>query len=380
MKIKNVESYVVYNREKSLSAGPSSLVVKVKTDDGIVGIGESCTHSEYNEASFAAKSIVDRGFKPLLVGEDAREIGRLWNKLYYYSEWYGRRGIAIYALSAVDIALWDIFGKFFGQPIHVFLGGKFRTKVRAYASLLFDMNDPENSAKEGVNYVKEGFTAVKYGWGQTRESSFGLDPQKDEETVRVIREYLGKNIDLMVDVGRFVNWTPQQALEMANRLKRYEIYWLEEPLPQDDIDGMIWLTERSPVRIAAGEGYYTVWDFKELITKRAVHILQPDVGKAGGITEIKRIGDLANIFNATVVMHGFSTAINIAANLQIVASMPNAPILEFRRTESPLIYRLLKKPFVAERGHIPIPDGPGLGIEIDEDVLNEYTVNERDPD
>lgn len=376
MKIKDIETYVVCNPEKSLSAGPSSLIVRVTTDEGVVGIGESCTHGEFNESSFAAKAIVDRGFKPLLVGENPLETKRLWHKLYYTSEWYGRRGIAIYALSAVDMALWDAAGKILGQPIHTLLGGKFRSKIRVYASLLFDMDNPWASAEEGSGYVKEGFTAVKYGWGQTRESAFGLDPNKDEEAVRIIREGLGNDTDLMVDVGRYVNWTPQHALEMANRLWKYNIYWLEEALPQDDLDGFVWLTERAPVRIAAGEGYYTLWDFKELITRRAANIIQPDVGKAGGITELKRIGDFAELHNTTVVMHGFSTAINVAANLQIVANMPNVPVLEFRRTKSPLIYKLLKQPFVAEAGQLKIPDGPGLGIEIDEDVLAAHVVKE----
>jgi L-alanine-DL-glutamate epimerase-like enolase superfamily enzyme len=374
LKIKDIETYVVCNPERSLSAGPSSLIVKVKTDEGIVGIGESCTHGEYNEASFAAKAIVDKGFKPLLVGENPIETKRLWHKLYYASEWYGRRGIAIYALSAVDMALWDAVGKYLNQPIHALLGGKFRSKIRVYASLLFDMEKPENSAKEGSKYVKEGFTAVKYGWGQTRETSFGLDPNQDEEVVSVIRDGLGKNTDLMVDVGRFVNWTPHHALEMANRLKKYDIYWLEEALPQDDIDGLAWLSARAPVRIAAGEGYYTLWDFQQLITKRAVHVVQPDVGKAGGISELKKIGEFASLYNTTVVMHGFSTAINVAANLHLVANMPNVPVMEFRRTKSPLIYKLLKKPFVAEEGALKIPDGPGLGIEIDEDVLEAHVV------
>lgn len=375
MKIEDVEAIVVYNPEPSMASAPSSLIVKIKTDEGLIGIGEGCAHSENNEASLAAKTIVEKGFLPLLKGEDPLDIHRLWYKLYRYSEWYGRRGLAIYVLSAIDTALWDLAGKYFHVPVYKLLGGKFRDKIRVYASLIFDMDDPESSGKEGKKYVDQGYTAVKYGWGWTREKAFGLNAEKDEEVVRVIREILGPKIDLMIDVGRMVNWSLPYAAKMAERLKKYDIYWLEEPLPQDAIDSYVELTREADVWIAAGEGEYTRWGFKDWITRHAVDVLQPDVSKAGGLSEVKKITELADMWNMTVVPHGFSTAINVAANLQLVATMPNASLLEFRRTESPLISRLIKKPFEAVDGHLKIPDGEGLGIELDEDVIEEYRVD-----
>lgn len=375
MKIEDVEAIVVYNPEPSMASAPSSLIVKIKTDEGLIGIGEGCAHSENNEASLAAKTIVEKGFLPLLKGEDPLDIHRLWYKLYRYSEWYGRRGLAIYVLSAIDTALWDLAGKYFHVPVYKLLGGKFRDKIRVYASLIFDMDDPESSGKEGKKYVDQGYTAVKYGWGWTREKAFGLNAEKDEEVVRVIREILGPKIDLMIDVGRMVNWSLPYAAKMAERLKKYDIYWLEEPLPQDAIDSYVELTREADVWIAAGEGEYTRWGFKDWITRHAVDVLQPDVSKAGGLSEVKKITELAGMWNMMVVPHGFSTAINVAANLQLVATMPNASLLEFRRTESPLISRLIKKPFEAVDGHLKIPDGEGLGIELDEDVIEEYRVD-----
>jgi len=267
---------------------------------------------------------------PLLKGEDPLDIHRLWYKLYRYSEWYGRRGLAIYVLSAIDTVLWDLAGKYFHVPVYKLLGGKFRDKIRVYASLIFDMDDPESSGKEGKKYVDQGYTAVKYGWGWTREKAFGLNAEKDEEVVRVIREILGPKIDLMIDVGRMVNWSLPYAAKMAERLKKYDIYWLEEPLPQDAIDSYVELTREADVWIAAGEGEYTRWGFKDWITRHAVDVLQPDVSKAGGLSEVKKITELADMWNMTVVPHGFSTAINVAANLQLVATMPNASLLDFR--------------------------------------------------
>lgn len=374
MRIKSVEAIVVRSPELSIASGPSSLVIKLETDEGITGIGEACTHSERDEASFAAKAIIDKGYAPILKDEDVTNIQKIWYRIYGYSEWYGRRGIAIYALSAVDIALWDLLGKYLHQPVYKLMGGRFRDKIRVYASLIFNMDDPESSGREGRKYIDEGFTAVKYGWGQTWEKSFGLDANRDDETVRIIREILGPDVDLMVDVGRMVNWSVPHAIKMAQRLGKYDIYWLEEPLPQDDIEGYIALMRKSNVRIAAGEGEYTRWGYKDWIIRHAVDILQPDVSKAGGLSEVKRICDLAYMWNMMIVPHGFSTAINIAANLQLVASMPDVSLLEFRRTKSSLIYRLAKKPFEAVNGCLAIPEGEGLGIELNEDVIEECRV------
>lgn len=375
MKIKNIETIIVRNPELSLAFGPSSLIVKIETDEGLVGFGEACTHSENDEASLATKVVIDKGYTSLLRDEDPTNIHKIWHKIYHHSEWYGRRGIAVYALSAIDIALWDLMGKYLHQPVCKLLGGKFRKKIRAYASLIFDIDNPELSANDGKRYVQQGFKSVKYGWGQTWDRSFGLNMEKDEETVRVIRDTLGPDVDLMVDVGRMVDWSLPYAIKMAKRLEKYNIYWLEEPLPQDDLEGYVKLTRESNVLIAAGEGEYTRWGFKDWIVRQAVDVLQPDVSKAGGLSEVKRICDLASLWNMTVVPHGFSTAINIAANLQLVASMPKVLMLEFRRTKSPLIYRLIKKPFEAVDGYLTIPEGDGLGVELNEDVIEECRVS-----
>jgi len=374
MRIKDVRLIPLMTQEESISAGPGAALVEVETDEGLIGIGETCIHSERGEAALAAKKIVDIGFRPMLIGEDPLDIQRLWLKLYSYCEWYGRAGVAIYALSGIDLALWDICGKALGVPVYVLLGGKFRDRVPVYASLLFDMDDPEGTAKEGMEYVKQGYSAVKYGWGKTRERAFGMNPDKDEEMVRTIREVLGPNVQIMVDVGRFVNLTPPQAIKLTKRLEKYNILWLEEPLPPEDISGYKMLSDAVDVYIAAGESEYNMQGFKEYITRRAVDIVQPDVTKAGGLTVARKIVDLCEAWNVLMVPHGFSSVVNVAANLQLVASMPRAFILEYRRTPSPLINRLAKQPMVFEAGHLRIPSEPGLGIEINYSVVDEYRI------
>jgi len=374
LKITDVKVKHLRVPQKSRSAAPDVVLVGVETDEGITGIGEACALSEKGEAALAVKDVVEVGLRPYLVGENPLEIGRIWEKLYGYSEWYGRRGIAIYALSCLDVALWDITGKALDVPISILLGGRFREKIKVYASILFDMENFDATVDNAKSEVRKGYTAIKFGWGQTQETSFGLDADKDEAIVRTLREQLGDKVDIMVDVGRFVNWSIGYAIKMARRLSKYNVFWLEEPLPQEDPDAYAELTRASDVYIAAGEGEYTRYGFRDWITKRAVDILQPDVTKAGGLTEARRIADLCQLWNIMMVPHGFSSAINVAANLQLVASMPNAFLLEFRKTPSPLISRLIKKPFEAEDGYLKIPDGPGLGVELNESTVEECTV------
>ncbi|MEM2041455.1 MAG: mandelate racemase/muconate lactonizing enzyme family protein [Nitrososphaerota archaeon] len=376
MRITDVHLIPLMTYEESISAGPGAALVEVETDEGITGVGEACIHSERGEAALAVQKIVEIGFKPLVVGENPFDIQRLWLKLYSYCEWYGRAGVATYALSGIDVALWDICGKALGVPVYTLLGGRFRDKIPVYASLLFDMDDPEGTAKVGKEYVKLGYRAVKYGWGKTRERAFGMNLDKDEEMIRTIREVLGQDIQIMVDVGRFVNLTPAQAIKLAKRLEKYNIFWLEEPLPPEDVTGYKMLSDAVDIYIAAGESEYSKQGFLEYITRRAVDIIQPDVTKAGGLTEAKKIVDFCEAWNLMMVPHGFSSAVNVAANLQLVASMPRAFILEYRRTPSPLISRLSKKPFTYEDGCLKIPTEPGLGIQIDYSVVEECSVKQ----
>ncbi|HUK49882.1 MAG TPA: mandelate racemase/muconate lactonizing enzyme family protein [Terriglobales bacterium] len=374
MKIRDVRATPLHTTERSLAAGPGACLVRIETDNGIIGVGEGCTQSEHDEASLSAQVIIERGLKPLLVGEDPLNIRRLWEKMYLWTEWFGRAGITMYAISGVDIALWDIMGKALDISVSRLLGGRFREDIPVYASILFDMENFAAMADEAKQWTREGYAAVKFGWGQTRATSFGLDPKKDETALKYLRDELGPEVKIMVDVGRYVNWSGSHALKMARTLAAYDISWLEEPLPQDDVDGYVRLTQLSPVRIATGEGEYNRFGFKELITRRAVDIVQPDICRCGGLTEGMRVADLVQAWNLTLVPHGFSTAVNVAANLQWVSAMASASLLEFRRTQSPLIFNLGKPRFEAKQGRLAIPDKPGLGIEIDQSVVEECTV------
>jgi len=368
---------------KQCPAG-DSIVVHIETDEGISGIGESCTHSpasaQVGEASIGVKAIMERMYKRILVNEDPLDIRRLWDKMYSINAWYGRRGLAVFAISGIDVALMDIIGKALKVPVHKLLGGLYRKKIRVYASGLFNMEKPEETAKEAEKYVREGFTAMKFGWGQPPYTlTFGMAPQRDIEIIRLIRETVGYDIDIMVDVGRQprVPWSWKHAARMIKKLEKYEIYWFEEPVPQDDINGYARLTQAVDAFIATGETEYTCHGFRDIISRGAVDVVQPDITKVGGLSEAKRIAEMAQTFGVLCVPHAWSTAINLVTGLHLVASMQNGFLLEYRTTpigESghSLMTNLVKSSLEPKKGYLEVPNKPGLGIELNKETLSKY--------
>ncbi len=344
------------------------LVVLIHTDAGITGIGEVTSQSYVCKACFEAPRSAARrhGLSSILIGENPLEIERLWNKMYYETNRYGRRGAAIHAISGADIALWDIKGKVEGKPIYELLGGAQRTTVRAYASVLFG-DTPDETARLASQFVDLGLTAAKFGWGP-----FGKDPQVDLAHVKAAREALGTQRELYVDAGHAWQW--ETALQRAELLAPLEIGWLEEPLSQDDRRGYSQLCARSPVPIAAGEGDVTHWDFEDLI-ERGVHIVQPDVAFCGGLTVCRRVSQMTHENKRRAVPHCFSTGINLAASLHWMAAIPNGDLVEYCLRPSPLMRKLVRNLPPLVDGRVPVPSGPGLGIELDQDILQQYRVS-----
>lgn len=387
LRIKTVKSVVVHSQdttkavhEETNVGGHSGyfVLVHIETDSGIGGWGECSIGSDFGEGAFAAKAVIDRGFSPRLLGKNPLEYRRLWEMLYASTENYGRRDIGILALSGVDTALVDIAAKKSGVPACILLGGCYRKEVPLYASLLFDMDDAQETAEKGKKYVDQHYTAVKYGWGMIPSKPFGRDSKKDEAMVKTIRETFGKDAGLMIDVGRYVNLSTSQALRLAKWLEKYDITWLEEPLPRYDYDGYSALSSVSPVTIAAGENYRGFQDFKRSILNREVDLLQPDVSRAGGLSETRRIVDMANAFNVPWVPHNWSTALNTVATIHLVASTPDGYLMEFKEEPNPLVQKLVKRGeriFSIKEGTIQVPTDAGLGIEVDEDVVSEYEVD-----
>jgi L-alanine-DL-glutamate epimerase-like enolase superfamily enzyme len=349
-------------------------IVEVETDEAITGIGEADSSPRVVEAIIDAPVSHDKsaGLREIVLGRDPFDAEVLWNEMYDRTYFYGRKGAAITAISAVDMALWDVIGKATGRPLHQLLGGKHRDSVRAYASTLFpdDPTDTDHMRREAKRAMNEGFTAIKFGWG-----GFGQDRENDLELVGTAREVLGEGFDIMVDAGMVWQEDVKGAIKRTNELDRaHDIYWMEEPFYADNLDGYRRLAEATETRVAGGEEEYTVYGFGEFVDRGKPDVVQPDVARSGGITHLQKIATLAAERGIPFVPHGYSTDVIVAANLQLIAANRNAPLLEYCVEDSPLRWDLVEEDLTAKDGYVEIPDRPGLGITLNRDTIEEYRV------
>lgn len=303
MKITNVEVLVLKSPGLYRSPdadeeaiGPTYMgLVKVTTDAGITGYSDMETAAPVAKAAVEAPQWSEPGMEcfdglaSLLIGENPLEIERLWYKMYRGSIYYGRRGVAIQAISAIDIALWDICGKFYSQPVCVLLGARWHDKIRAYASTLF-RPAPEAMRAATLRYLDQGFTAIKFGWGV-----FGEDPRRDVELVEAARLAMGERNDLLVDTGWFVDRTPKQAIQVVRSLEPFRPFFIEEILNPEDYDGYRRVAEAVATPIACGEQEATEWGFRDLIERAHVDILQPDLTRCGGLTVGRKIVHMEDV-------------------------------------------------------------------------------------
>jgi L-rhamnonate dehydratase len=355
--------------------GPTYMgVVRVSTDAGITG------YSDMETAPTVAQAVVEAprwgepglecfdGLRSLVVGENPLEVERLWYKMYRGSIYYGRRGAALQAISAIDIALWDILGKFYRQPVHILLGGKWRDRVRAYASTLFRPT-PQAMRESARRYLDEGFTAIKFGWGV-----FGKDPNLDVRLVEAARTQIGDAVDLLIDTGWFVERTPKQAIRVVRSLEPFRPFFIEELLHPEDYDGYRQVAEAVDTLIACGEQESTEWGFQQLIERAKVDVLQPDLTRCGGFTVARKIVHMAERANLLVIPHSWSSGLLTAASLHLNAFQRRAVFVEFNTSQGPLSRVLVKDPPRLVDGYVPVPCGPGLGVEVDEAALDKYRV------
>ncbi len=337
-------------------------LVVVHTDADILGYG-SC---------FTSGSLVRGAVEllwPLLKNASAVEPERISESLHQSTFWQGRGGSVTHAISGIDIALWDIMGQACGQPVSRLMGGNYRDSIKPYGSILFD--EPPELTKHLEQVVSRGFRAIKMGW-----RPFGRrDRAFDELLIRTARRCVGDDIELMVDAGGSEQFWPHGnswARETAAMLADHGIVWFEEALPPDDIDGFVELTRRSPIKISGGEVLTRRQSFQPWLQRHAVDIIQPDVTKCGGLSEFRRIAQLAQDHNVQVVPHGWNTAVGLAADLQISAFLPNATHVEFL-TPCAYIEQLTTESFsLNSDGHLAIPTRPGLGVQIDTDRLRHF--------
>ena len=348
------------------TAARSTCLVEIICEDGTIGWGECFGPAGLNAAVVAA-------FRPHLIGADPLASDRLWLHLYNHFRDQGQRGLTVTALSGVDVALWDIKGKHFEAPIHVLMGGPVRTEVAAYATGTYRRGnaDPLGYIVEEVKgYVREGFPAVKLKIG------FGV--AEDATLVRACREAVGPRVGLMLDANH--GYDVVEAIALGRKVADCDIGWFEEPVVPEDLESYVEVRRGQPIPVAGGETWFTRWNFREVFNARAVDIAQPDICAAGGLSETKKIADMASAFGVRCVPHVWGTGVGLATALQLLAVLPHnpprhtplEPVLEFDRSEHPFRQAVLSAPIEHEGGIVRVPKGPGLGIAVDRTALERF--------
>jgi len=339
-------------------------LVEVRSDSGLVGYGECL--ARYSPRIWAA--IVDDLLAPLVVGADPFDTERLWMRMFRDLRSFSghSRGMLVEAIAGVDTALWDLKGKAMGVPVHALLGGATRTRLDAYASSIMQ-REPAAMEAEAASLVERGFRAIKI--------KVGVGVEQDANTVRAIRRVVGDRIDLMLDANGA--YRAADAIALAERVHDLRITWFEEPVVADDLEGYARVRAATAIPLAGGEAEFTRFGVRDLLARGVLDVLQPDVARSGGISETKKIADLASAHHVAYAPHvGFSGAVCVAATLHLAAVATNFLTYECIHTANPLRERLAVQPVGGPEhlvdGQIPIPDGPGLGIVLDPDALRLY--------
>ncbi len=345
-------------------------LVEIVADDGTSGWGECFGPARLNAAVVGA-------FRDHLIGGDVLATDLHWQTLYNSFRDQGQKGLVVTALSGIDIALWDLKGQRLGVPCAELMGGPLRKSVPAYATGTYRAaaDDPgRDVVAEVEGYARSGFSGVKL--------KIGFDADRDADLTRAVRGTLGPDVALMVDANH--GFDAIEAIRYGNAVADCDIGWFEEPVVPDDLESYLEVKARQPIPVAGGECEFTRWGFREVLSRRAMDIVQPDTCAAGGLSECKKIADMATAFGVRYAPHVWGTGIGLAAALQLLAVLPDhpprhgsrPPWLELDQSEHPFRQAVLKAPLTHERGTVAIPTGPGLGIEIDRDAIEQFKVGE----
>ena len=377
MKIARVEAIPIkqdlkepFGNAQGWTTARQYLIAKITADDGTVGYGECWGPIAGNH------QIVRDVITPLLIDADPMDTATLWEKTHFKMRWAYHSFAPFSALSGVDIALWDLKGKLLGLPVYKLLGGLFQDKVMAYATghyfrkvdtidqqIAIIKEEAEGNLSKGFRMLKLKIGLALLGWG----------PKEDIRLIEAFRRTIGDDYEFMVDAN--CAYSIPEAVEVGRACERANVYWFEEPLPPHDYDGYSFLTGKLDVPIAGGEGWALLSEFNEIFRRRAVSYAQPDVCSAGGITEVHRIASLARAVNIDCIPHAWGTPIAIASSLHVLASKPGKALLEFDQSDNPIREHLVEEPFRLEGPYVRVPEGPGLGIRINERMLERFRVD-----
>jgi L-rhamnonate dehydratase len=354
--------------ERKTASSQDAVLVRIRTDDGLEGFGEADSQPE------VVKAIIDApfshniacGLRQLLIGENPLETERLWQKMHRRTMYFGRSSVTITAMAAVDMALWDLKGKYFGEPIHRLLGGKQHERIKAYASILFG-RDGNQTCEIAQHWRSRGYEAIKFGW-----EPMGPSEAVDLDLVRGAREGMSDGT-VLIDAGCV--WDARTALSRAEAFSDFNIGWLEEPLRPEDVEGYRWLRDRSPVPIAGGEEECGREAWRPLIESRALDVYQVDLAR-NGFTEADYIKQRVQEIGARLCNHCYTSPVTVAASLHWLATCRDTFLFEDCVEDSPLRHELTHERVQAENGWITVPDGPGLGVTLNEEFIKSHLVAE----
>ncbi|MDR5695256.1 MAG: mandelate racemase/muconate lactonizing enzyme family protein [Armatimonadota bacterium] len=342
-------------------------LVEITTDTGITGVGECIVR----KAPEVTKQIVDEILAPVVIGRDPWDVEGLWQEMFdQLRRWGHSRGFFLEAISGVDIAIWDILGKSVGLPVSKILTGVGRERVKCYASSIY-FADLQKMVAEAKEQVQRGHTALKVKIGRTPEQG-GL--RIDVKTVRAIREAVGSGIEIMVDANGA--YDAATAIRVGRYLEELDVAWFEEPVPPDDLEGYARVRQALRIPIACGESEFGVFGFRDLILRRGVDILQPDIARIGGFTGARKVAALADAYHLAIAPHtGFSGGVCHLAALHFAAATPNFVTYEAMFIENPLMDIFTEPLPQPSQGYIPVPQRPGLGLDLDPEKIQRFTVS-----
>lgn len=347
-------------------------LARVQAEDGTTGWGECI--SQFPESCKATKVIIEEGYAPLIVGKSALEVEACWQAMVGRTWWYGPEGIAAFALSAVDMALWDLKGKILGQPLCSLIGGKLKSSATAMGSIHLDMDNLVWTVDEFRFMADQGYSIVKGGWGTRPDSVFGTDAKRDVNLAGRVREAIGSDLGLVFDVlGGRVKWDLHTAVERITALESFNLTWIEEPLPPQDYPAHRRLREKIKTRIGTGEQEWNPTGYARLIAAGGVDVVQMDPGRCQGITGCRKVIPLIESANLRFSAHTWSSALNTAASVHLICSSMAGWCMDFKPHPSPMQNELVSDPWVVESGLLSVREEPGLGVTVQMPSVEKYS-------
>ena len=348
-------------------------LVRIAAPDGTVGWGEAI--SQFPEATAATKTLVDGGFAPLLLGADALDVEGAWERMCAHAYWYGVEGIAAFAISAIDMALWDLKGKLLGLPVADVLGTPVRREIPAMGSIIFDMDDLDWTLAEFAGMRDAGYRIVKAGWGMRPEAVFGDDAERDLRYLTEVRAVIGDDRSLVVDTpGARGIWSVEEAIGRLRAWEPFDLRWVEQPLPPDDLAGYAAVRAAVGVPVGAGEDEWGPESYGHVLAAGAVDVLQLDPGRCLGLTGCRRVVALCEAAGVRYSAHSWSSALNTAASLAFLSISDAGDTTDLKPHASPMQHELVTDPWEQVGGTLALRPAPGLGVEVDEGAVARFRL------